>query len=106
LFFIGYFMLALDLELGLVALAALPPMLWATNYFRKKMRDAYRDTRTQVARLSAFLQEHVTGMKVVQLFNREEEEARGLDAINDDHRKAQVRTVFYFAMFWPVVALL
>ncbi|MDX1418535.1 MAG: ABC transporter ATP-binding protein [Rubricoccaceae bacterium] len=106
LFFIGYFMLALDWELGLVALAALPPMLIATNYFRKKMREAYRETRTQVARLNAFLQEHVTGMKVVQLFNREEEEARRLDGINDDHRQAQIRTVFYFALFWPVVDLL
>ena len=103
LFFIGYFMFALDAELALVALAALPPMLWATEFFRKKMRDAYRDTRHQVARLNAFLQEHVTGMKVVQLFNREDEEARRLDGINDDHRKAQVRTVFYFALFWPVV---
>jgi ATP-binding cassette subfamily B protein len=106
LLFIGYFMFALDWELALVALAALPPMLWATEYFRKKMRDAYRDTRHQVARLNAFLQEHVTGMKVVQLFNREEEEARRLDGINDDHRKAQVRTVFYFALFWPVVDLI
>ncbi|HLT45687.1 MAG TPA: ABC transporter ATP-binding protein [Rubricoccaceae bacterium] len=106
LFFIGYFMVALDLELALVALAALPPMLWATEFFRKKMRDAYRDTRHQVARLNAFLQEHVTGMKVVQLFNREAEEARRLDGINDDHRKAQIRTVFYFALFWPVVDLI
>jgi ATP-binding cassette subfamily B protein len=67
------------------------------------MRDAYRETRKQVARLNAFLQEHVTGMKVVQLFNREAEELRRFDGINDDHRQAQIRTILYFALFWPVV---
>ncbi|HYE94849.1 MAG TPA: ABC transporter ATP-binding protein [Rubricoccaceae bacterium] len=106
LVFIAYFMLALDVELGLVALLALPPMLVATEYFRRKMRDAYRETRKQVARLNSFLQEHVTGMQVVQLFNREQEEQRRFEAINDDHRVAQIRTIFYFALFWPVVDLL
>lgn len=106
LFFIGYFMLALDWELGLVALAVLPFMLVATEFFRRRMRDAYRETRTQVARLNSFLQEHLSGMKVVQLFNREREEARRFEGINDDHRVAQIRTVFYFALFWPVVDIL
>ncbi len=106
LFFIGYFMVALDVELAVVALLALPPMLAATEFFRKKMRDAYRETRTQVARLNSFLQEHVTGMKVVQLFNREAEEARRFEGINDDHRRAQIRTIFYFALFWPTVDII
>jgi len=60
LFFIGYFMFALNAELAFVALLALPPMLWATNYFRVRMRVAYRETRKQVSRLNSFMQEHVT----------------------------------------------
>jgi ATP-binding cassette subfamily B protein len=101
--FIAGFMLSLDLELGLVALASLPPMLVATEIFRRKMRGAYRETRTQVARMNAFLQEHVTGMSVVQIFGREPEEQRRFEAINRDHRDAQIQTVYYFAAFFPVV---
>ena len=106
LVFIGSFMVALDPELALIALVALPPMIVATEFFRRKMRAAYRETRTQVARLNAFLQEHVTGMAVVQIFGREAEEQRRFEGINDAHRKAQIRTVYYFAMFWPVVDVL
>ena len=106
LVFIAGFMLSLDVELGLVALASLPPMLVATEIFRRKMRSAYRETRTQVARMNAFLQEHVTGMSVVQIFGREPEEQRRFEAINRDHRDAQIQTVYYFAAFFPVVDLL
>ncbi len=103
LIFIAGFMLSLDLKLGLVALASLPPMLVATEVFRRKMRGAYRETRTQVSRLNAFLQEHVTGMSVVQIFGREAEEQRRFEGINRDHRDAQIQTVYYFAAFFPVV---
>ncbi|MCH8030971.1 MAG: ABC transporter ATP-binding protein [Bacteroidetes bacterium] len=106
LFFIGYFMFALNAELALVALVALPPMLWATNYFRVKMRVAYRETRKQVARLNSFMQEHVTGMKVVQLFNREREEMRRFEEINDKHRAAHIKTILYFALLWPTIDLI
>ncbi len=106
LLFIGYFMLSLDLELGLVALLALPPMVLATEVFRRKMRDAYRETRKQVGRLNAFLQEHVTGMSVVQIFGREAEEQRRFEAINDDHRRAHIQTVYYYALFYPVVDII
>jgi ATP-binding cassette, subfamily B, multidrug efflux pump len=81
-------------------------MFWATMKFREKVRDAFRDTRTQVARLNAFLQEHVTGMQVVQIFNREAEELRRFEDINDAHRKAQVRAIFHFALFWPAVEII
>lgn len=103
LLFIAGFMLSLDLKLGLVALASLPPMLVATEIFRRKMRGAYRETRTQVSRLNAFMQEHVTGMSVVQIFGREAEEQRRFESINTDHRDAQIQTVLYFAAFFPVV---
>jgi len=106
LFFIGYFMFALNAELALVALIALPPMLWATNYFRVRMRVAYRETRKQVARLNSFMQEHVTGMKVVQLFNREREEMTRFEEINDKHRAAHIKTILYFALLWPTIDLI
>lgn len=106
LLFIGYFMLSLDLELGLVAMLALPPMIFATEAFRRKMRTAYRETRKQVGRLNAFMQEHVTGMSVVQIFGREEEEQRRFEAVNGAHRDAHIQTVYYYALFYPVVDII
>ena len=106
LVFIGGFMLSLDLELGLVALLALPPMIVVTEVFRRKMRAAYRETRTPVGRLNSFLQEHVSGMSVVQIFGREAEEQRRFQDINDAHRRAHIQTVLYFALFWPVVSVI
>lgn len=106
LVFIAGFMLYLDVELGLVALASLPPMILATEFFRRKMRAAFRETRKQVARLNAFVQEHVTGMAVVQIFGREEEEQRRFEAINADHREAHIHTIWWFALFWPVIDLI
>ena len=106
LIFIGAFMFALDPELAMVALCTLPLMVWATMEFRRRVREVYRETRKQVARLNAFIQEHVTGMKVVQLFNREREEARRFAGINDEHRQAQIKTIFYFALFYPAVEII
>lgn len=106
LVFIGYFMLSLDLELGLMALVALPPMVLATEVFRRKMREAYRETRKQVGRMNAFLQEHVTGMSVVQIFGREPEEQRRFGEVNAAHRDAHVQTVYYYALFYPVVDII
>ena len=106
LVFIAYYMFDMNVELALVALTTMPVMFWATVKFRDKVRDAYRETRKQVSRLNAFLQEHITGMQVVQIFNRESEELRRFHAINDDHRVAQVKTILYFALFFPAVELI
>ncbi|MDX1545651.1 MAG: ABC transporter ATP-binding protein [Rhodothermales bacterium] len=106
LLFIAGFMFSLNWVLALVTLAVMPLMLWATFWFKKRVRLQYRETRKQVARLNAFLQEHVTGMSIVRLFNREREEMRRFEAINDAHRGAHVKTVLYFALFWPVVAII
>ena len=106
LFFIAYFMFSLNVELALVALTTMPLMFWATMKFRDAVREAYRETRKQVSRLNAFLQEHITGMQVVQIFNREREEMRRFRVINDDHRAAQIKTIFYFAIFFPAVDLI
>jgi len=103
--FISWFMFSLNWRLALVALAVLPFMIWATFWFKNRVRVAYRDTRKQVARLNSFLQEHVTGMKIVQLFGRESEEMKRFDEINDDHRQAHIKTIFYFALFFPLADL-
>ncbi len=101
--FILYFMFTLNWVLALVVLGVMPIMVYVTFLFRTKVRDQYRETRKQVARLNSFLQEHVSGMSIVQVFNREKEEMRRFSGINDDHRAAQVKTIFYFALFWPAV---
>ncbi|HRK73690.1 MAG TPA: ABC transporter ATP-binding protein, partial [Rhodothermales bacterium] len=81
--FIMYFMVMLHWKLALLTLAIVPFMWWVSVIFRKRMRDAFRETRKQVARLNAFLNEHVTGMKIVQVYNREAEEMKRFDAVNN-----------------------
>lgn len=106
IFFIAYFMFSLNWLLALVTLSVLPVMIYVTFWFRKKVRIQYRETRKQVSRLNSFLQEHVTGMNIVQVFSREKEEMQRFDGINDEHRVAQVKTVFYYAIFWPAVDII
>jgi ATP-binding cassette subfamily B protein len=103
LFFIAYFMFTLNWELAIVTLLVMPLMVWVTFWFRNNVREQYRETRKQVSRLNSFIQEHVTGMHIVQLFNREEEEMDRFEGINDEHRAAHLKTIFYYAIFWPSV---
>jgi ATP-binding cassette subfamily B multidrug efflux pump len=105
LIFIASFMFMLEWRLALLTLSVMPFMIGAVAWFRRKVREQYRETRRQIARLNAFLQEHISGIKIVQLFNREAEEMRRFSQINDEHRQAQIKTVFYFAIFWPAVQL-
>jgi ATP-binding cassette, subfamily B, multidrug efflux pump len=104
--FIVYFMLQMSLELTLVSLSTLPILIYATILFKAKVRIAFLDVRDQVSRLNSFIQEHINGMSVVQLFGRQKEESRRFRAINATHREAHIRTIFYFALFWPVVEVL
>ena len=106
LIFITYFMFTLNVTLATVTLAVMPLMVWVTFWFRKNAREMYRETRKQVARINSFIQEHVTGMRIVQLFNRESEEMARFRDINDDNRQAWIQTIFYFAIFWPAVQII
>ena len=81
----------------------MPAMAYGVFQFRRKVRVQYRETRKQVARLNSFLQEHISGMHIVQAFNREREEMKRFSGINHEHRAAQIKTIFYFALFWPMV---
>ena len=106
LIFITAFMFWLDWMLAIVTLAVMPFMLWVTVWFKRNVRTQYRQVRKQVARLNSFLQEHVTGMSIVQLFGREKEEMERFTRINDLHRAAYLKTVFFHALFWPAVDIL
>jgi ATP-binding cassette subfamily B protein len=106
LVFIAYFMFSLNWMLAVTTLLVMPLMVWVTFWFRNNVREQYRETREQISRLNSFIQEHVTGMHIVQLFNREKEEMRRFQDINDDHRTAHINTIFYYAIFWPSVQII
>ncbi|HEX6198919.1 MAG TPA: ABC transporter transmembrane domain-containing protein, partial [Thermoanaerobaculia bacterium] len=96
----------LNWKLALVTFAILPALLALTLWFKVKARDSYREVRVKIARINAFLQEHVTGMQVLQLFNREERAEDEFAGINRDHRDANVRAIFYYAVYYPAVELI
>jgi ATP-binding cassette subfamily B multidrug efflux pump len=96
-------MLWMDVRLTLVTLLTIP-MLWAaTTWFRKGARRGYDMVRTRVARINAFLQEHLAGAQTVQIFNAEAKSLRSFAGINDDHRNVNIDTIFYYAVFFPLV---
>jgi ATP-binding cassette subfamily B protein len=101
-----YFMFSMNWELALISLSVLPFLFYGTFLFRKKAREAYREVRIQVARINAFMQEHVTGMMVDQVFNREEKSFGKFDRINAAHRDANIKSIFYYALFYPGVDLI
>ncbi|MFW6084440.1 MAG: ABC transporter ATP-binding protein [Gemmatimonadota bacterium] len=99
-------MLLLDWRLALVTFAVLPVVFLAAMVFRIKVREAYRDIRVRLAKINAYLQERITGMSVVQLFGQEEPSRRTFAEINDDHLQAHLRSITYYALFFPVIELL
>src|SRR6266542_239157 len=93
----------MDWRLTLVTLLTVPMLVAATTWFRKGARTGYDLIRTRVARIFAFLQEHFSGAQTVQIFNAEAKSVRRFAAINDEHRKANIDTIFYYAVFFPLV---
>ncbi len=106
LFFIVVLMVWIDWQLTLIVLSILPLMIYATITFKNRVRAAFQDVLTHLARLNTFFQEHITGVTIVQLFNLEEREFRKYAAINADHRDANIRTVFYFSIYYPLIEVL
>ncbi|EMY81692.1 ABC-type export system, ATPase and permease components [Psychroflexus gondwanensis ACAM 44] len=92
-------------QLTLLVLTVLPFILYATRVFQKKMKIAFEEVRTQVSNLNSFVQEHLTGMKIVQIFNREQEEYKRFKDINRKHRKGWIKTVWYNAIFFPIAEM-
>ena len=99
-------MLAINWWLALLAFAVLPVILIVTRMFRDSVRESYRRVRAAIARINSFTQEHITGMSVVQLFNREERAYRDFEAVNKLHMIAFKDTIFAYALYYPAVELL
>lgn len=93
-------------SLALIVIAVLPIMVYATKIFQIKIKDTFQDVRNQVANLNSFVQERISGMKIVQLFTREKIEYEKFVQINDKHKKAHIRTVWYYSIFFPIVEIL
>ncbi|GAA3959087.1 ABC transporter ATP-binding protein [Hymenobacter antarcticus] len=106
LLFIMGFMFYIDWRLTLISLSVIPPLLFSTYVFKEKIKSSFQDVRNAVARLNSFVQEHLTGMNVVQIFNNEEREYRKFAAINKEHTEANIRSVLYYSIYFPVAEVL
>lgn len=96
------FMLVMNWKISLIVFVALPIIIVATKIFQKYMKRAFEDVRTEVSNLNSFVQERVTGMKILQLFTREETEYKKFKAINERHKKGWIKTVWYNSIFFPI----
>lgn len=104
--FIAVLMLYMNWQLALIAFLVLPILLYATRVFQIAIKGAFQDVRKQVAELNGFVQERVSGMRIVQLFNREQIEQKKFIQINERHKDAQIRTVWYYSIFFPIAEIL
>ena len=99
-------MLTMNWRLALVAFAVLPLIVIVTQWFRRNVRESYRAVRRLIARINAYLQEHITGMSTVQLFRREALAYAQFEAINQEHRRINIESIFYYAVFYPAVEII
>jgi ABC-type multidrug transport system fused ATPase/permease subunit len=93
-------------KLSLIVVFAMPILMYFTRLFQKKMQIAFEEVRTQIANMNSFVQERVTGMKIVQLFNRERIEYEKFKDINDKHKKAWIKTILYNSIFFPIADII
>ena len=101
-----FMMFYVDWRLALIAMLTIPVLLVATSWFKRNIKASFQDVREQVSQLNTFVQEHIVGMNVVQIFNREKSEYDKFFKINKEHRDAHLRSIFYYAVFFPVVEVL
>jgi len=99
-------MFAMDWRLAIVTMTVMPFVIIAAGVFRSRIRNAYRDVRIRLARINAFLQEHMSGVTVVQLFGRERATSERFRAVNDHYLAAHLRSITYYALFFPIIELL
>lgn len=99
-------MFVMNWYLALIVLAVLPILVYATKVFQVAIKATFQDVRNQVANLNGFVQERIVGMKILQLFGREEVEFENFKKINDKHKRAHVKTVWYYSIFFPVAEIL
>ena len=106
LVFLMGFMLYLDWKLTLVSLSTLPLLILSTYIFKEKIKVTFNQVRNAVSNLNSYVQEHVTGMSIVQIFNAEEREFDKFKKINAEHRRAHIRSVLYYAIYFPVAEII
>ncbi|WP_298878819.1 ABC transporter ATP-binding protein [uncultured Polaribacter sp.] len=106
MFAVAALMFFLNWKLAIIALAVLPILIYATRIFQQAIKATFQEVRNQVANLNGFVQERVTGMKIVQLFNRERIEYKNFKDINDKHKEAYIKTIWYFSIFFPIAEIL
>ena len=95
-----------DWRLAIIAMLTIPVLLVATSWFKRNIKASFQDVREQVSRLNTFVQEHIVGMNIVHIFNREQAEYKKFKTINQSHRDAHLRSIFYYAVFFPIVEVL
>ena len=100
------FMFYMNWQLTWIVIVAMPILVFFTRIFQRKMQVAFEEVRNQIAKMNTFVQERVTGMKIVQLFNREDIEAQKFSNINDKHRKAWIKTILYNSIFFPIADII
>jgi ABC-type multidrug transport system fused ATPase/permease subunit len=100
------FMFYMNWTLTWIVIVAMPILVFITRIFQKKMQVAFEEVRTQIANMNSFVQERVTGMKIVQLFNREDIEFEKFKEINDKHNKAWIKTILYNSIFFPIADII
>ncbi|GAB3635489.1 ABC transporter ATP-binding protein [Hymenobacter arcticus] len=104
--FLMIFMFWTNWQLALISLSVIPPLLFSTYVFKEKVKGSFQEVRNAVAKLNSFVQEHLTGMNVVQIFNNEDREYRKFKAINQEHTKANIKSVLYYSIYFPVAEVL
>jgi len=104
--FILGLMFYMNWKLTLISLSTLPLLMFSTYIFKEKVKFAFNEVRNAVSNLNSFVQEHVTGMSIVQIFNSEEREYKKFKDINDEHRKANIRSVMYYSVYYPVAEVI
>jgi len=104
--FIMAFMFYIDWRLTLVSLSVIPPLLFSTYVFKEKVKVSFQEVRNAVAKLNSFVQEHLTGMSVVQIFGNEQREFQKFEKINREHTDANIRSVLYYSVYYPVAEVL
>lgn len=100
------FMIYIDWKLTLISLSTLPILIFATYIFKERIKVSFNDVRTAVSNLNTFVQEHITGMNIVQIFNSEKREFEKFKEINKEHRKANIRSVMYYSIYFPVAEII
>ncbi|MCO5231612.1 MAG: ABC transporter ATP-binding protein/permease [Chitinophagales bacterium] len=100
------FMFFINWKLALACVITFPFIIWSTYIFKEAVKDSFNDVREKVAQMNAFVQEYIAGMRVVQVFNAQERSFTKFDLINKDHRDANLKSVWYFSIFFPLVEII